>query len=71
MAEVMADEIGYEREIWIAAKDGVGIAPRILDCPECHEPMRHRPGHRYVCECGAETVLDMTPLEYSKRKVFD
>lgn len=57
-----------ETEIWIAAKDGVGIPPRVLDCPECGTPCRKLPGKiRYVChDCGSETTLDMTVLEHIK-----
>ena len=57
---------GYEREIWVEGKDGIAIAPRYLRCPECHEDIRKRPGNRYPCQCGAETILDLTPLEVRK-----
>ena len=59
----------FETEIWIPAKDEVGQAPRLLSCPECHSLVRRRTGNRYVCECGAETTLDMTPLERRQAKV--
>jgi len=58
----------YEREMWIPSKNGVGIPPKFLSCPECGGTMRPRPGHRYVCqECETETTLDMTPLDHKKR----
>lgn len=55
-----------ETEMWIPAKDGIGQPPRLIRCPECGDPVRKRPGNRYVCECGAETILDLTPLEHRK-----
>lgn len=57
----------YESTMWIPAKDGVGIAPRTLTCPECGDTMLRRPGHRYVCrDCETETTLDLTPLEHKR-----
>lgn len=56
----------FESEIWIPSKNGVGQPPRTLSCPECGADVRRRPGNRYVCDCGAETTLDLTPLEHRK-----
>jgi hypothetical protein len=56
----------FETEIWIPAKNGVGISPRLIECPECGEPVRKRTGNRYLCECGADTTLDLTPLQHKR-----
>lgn len=56
-----------ETEIWIPAKNGVGIPPKFLECNQCGGTMRPRPGHRYVCiGCGTVTTLDMKPLAHKK-----
>lgn len=54
----------YEWDITISAKNGVPIMPRYIDCPECGEPVRHRPGHVYSCaDCGAVTTLIPPPTK--------
>lgn len=47
----------YEWEISVPAKNGIPIPPRFIECPECGEEVRRRPGHVYSCSCGAVTTL--------------